>query len=435
MKKECVIFWFRRDLRLEDNTALFFALKSDFPVLPIFIFDKTILNALNDKRDSRISFIHSALRQIKTELNHIGSDILIKHDTCEVVWKNLLKEYNIKTVYANEDYEPQARKRDELIKNILDKNKIEFKLYKDQCIFSKDEILKKDGTPYTVYTPYKNRWYETLAPKDIFSYSIKHLKKKFIKIEPSFFPELSDIGFLPCNIIIQVNTIKTNIIKEYEEKRNFPELNATSRLGVHLRFGTVSIRKCVQVGYELNKTWLDELIWREFFMQILYHFPHVEDSSFKKQYSKIPWLNNEEDFQKWCEGKTGYPLVDAGMRELNETGFMHNRVRMVTASFLVKHLLIDWQWGQKYFAEKLLDYDLSANNGNWQWVAGTGCDAAPYFRIFNPEIQLKKFDKNLNYVKKWVPEYNTDEYPKKIIEHKLAYARALLTYKLALTKN
>lgn len=426
------IFWFRRDLRLDDNVGLYHCSQSDIPFVPIFIFDPNILKKLSDPKDARVKFIHDTLKVLKTEVQALGSDLRVFYMTPEEAYKKLIQEYDIAGVYTNEDYEPYAIKRDNAVKNLLAKNSIELHLFKDQCIFAKDEILKADGKPYTVFSAYKRKWYEYVTPKHLASYASKKGLKNLVKLKPQKMISLKDLGFEECLVQNDVKSIKRNIVKNYEETRNFPAILGTTQLGMHLRFGTVSVRKCAQVGYHDSHCWLDELIWREFFMQILYHFPYVVDKPFKSKYAGIKWRNDKADFKKWCEGKTGYALVDAGMRELNATGFMHNRVRMVTASFLIKHLLIDWRWGERYFAEKLLDFDLSANNGNWQWVAGSGCDAAPYFRVFNPDLQLKKFDPKLDYVKKWIPEYGTDAYPEKMVEHKMAYNRALLSYKTAI---
>jgi deoxyribodipyrimidine photo-lyase len=430
MKPKVNIFWFRRDLRLKDNIGLYWALKSDFPVLPIFIFDKKILKNL-PSNDPRVNFIHQSLSNINKELNSIGSTLLSFHDTPEDCFSNISKKYDIKTVFANEDYEPYGTKRDEKIRKQLAKNDIELMLFKDHCIFSKNDILKDNGEPYTVYTPYKNKWLRSVTPSDISSYNCKKYYFNFFKYDSTQILSLKDIGFShkKNHLNFPKKIIKRKTIVSYHEDRDIPSLDATSHLGIHLRFGTISTRKAVQIALELNQTWLSELIWREFFMQILYHFPHVEKKAFRPKYDKIKWLNKKSDFKKWCTGTTGYPLVDAGMRELNATGYMHNRVRMLVASFLVKNLLINWQWGEKYFAEKLLDFELASNNGNWQWAAGTGCDAAPYFRIFNPETQVKKFDPDLEYIKKWVPEYQTDQYPEKMVDLKVTYHRAITTYK------
>jgi len=425
-------FWYRRDLRLKDNVGLRAALRSENPVIPLFIFDPAILDKLDDKNDKRVTFIYDTLNDMKKELQEKGSDLLVFYGEPEKVWNDLTEKYSIGEVFTNEDYEPYARKRDEKISTLLKGKGISFSLHKDQCIFSKNDILKADGKPYTVYTPYKRRWYEHLKEDSLNPVATTRYHKNFSHLKKSKMITLKEMGFERAEMPSLPFSIKSDLVKHYEERRNIPSLDATSRLGIHLRFGTVSVRKCSSVGRELSQCWLDELIWREFFMQILYHFPHVQNAPFKAKYEKIPWLNDEENFEKWCHGQTGYAFVDAGMRELNETGFMHNRVRMIVASFLVKHLLIDWRWGERYFAKKLLDYELSANNGNWQWAAGTGCDAAPYFRIFNPITQIKKFDKDYEYIQKWVPEYGSPAYPQPIVEHKMAYNRAKETYKRGL---
>lgn len=429
------IIWFRRDLRLEDNAALYHALKKGFPVLPLFIFDKNILDTLEDKCDARVEFIHDALEQLNLQLKELSSSLKVFYSTPEKVFKELLKEYVIETVYANHDYEPYARERDESVRIILEKQKVNFKTYKDQCIFEKEEVTKDDGKPYTVFTPYSRKWKLKMNDFYVKAYPTKKYFKNFIKIESFDIPALEDIGFQKTALKFPIKTIKKTIVTHYKEQRDFPALDGTSRLSVHLRFGTVSIRALVKQALMLNETWLNELIWRDFYMMILYHFPHVTKNSFKPAYDRIEWRNNERDFKAWCEGRTGFPIVDAGMRELNATGFMHNRVRMIVASFLVKDLLIDWRWGEAYFAQKLLDFDLSANNGGWQWAAGSGCDAAPYFRVFNPTEQTKKFDPEYKYIKKWIPEFNTSDYAKPIVDHAAARLRVLKVYKEALTEN
>lgn len=417
------VFWFRRDLRLQDNTALNHALASEHPVVPIFIFDKSILREL-PRDDARLNFIYDTLRSINDELVKKGSSLLCLHGKPLEVWQELTQTFDIAEVYINKDYEPYARQRDDEVQKLLEGKGIAFHAFKDQVIFEENEVLKNDGKPYTVFTPYKNKWLETF-----------HNALLDDPVEPDFdnfhqhlflFPDLASLGFQTTDI--KVRPFDLANITDYDKTRDYPTIE-TSHLSPHLRFGTVSVRHIIERLKPGQDTFLSELIWREFFMQILYHFPRVIDENFKIKYNGIQWRNNEADFKKWCEGKTGYPMVDAGMRELNSTGYMHNRVRMVTASFLCKHLLIDWRWGEAYFAQKLLDFELSSNNGNWQWAAGTGCDAAPYFRIFNPESQLKKFDKNLQYVKKWVPEYGTSEYPEPMVNHKMARERALETYK------
>lgn len=428
-----VIYWFRRDLRLDDNTGLFFALKENKNVLPIFIFDKTILSQL-DNNDARVSFIHQQLVLINNKLKKINKSIAVFYGNPIDIFKQLIAENNISSVYTNHDYEPYARKRDVEINLLLKSNNINFKTCKDQVIFEKNEIVKDDNLPYVVYTPYSKKWKNKISQTIIYEYkSDSYLNNLFNHKYP--FLSLKDINFIKTIINLPDYNITEELISNYELNRNFPSINGTSLIGIHLRFGTISIRKLVSYALTFqNQTFLNELIWREFFMQIIWHFPHTISKSFKSKYDEIEWENNEENFKKWCEGKTGYPLVDAGMRELNATGHMHNRVRMIVASFLCKHLLIDWRWGEAYFANKLLDYELSSNVGNWQWVAGSGVDAAPYFRIFNPTEQIKKFDKNFKYIKKWVPEFETHLYPKPIIEHKFARERCLEVYKNALNQ-
>jgi deoxyribodipyrimidine photo-lyase len=424
------IFWFRRDLRLEDNTALFHALNSSEEVLPIFIFDETILSQL-PKNDARVTFIHQQLEKIQKQLHDIGKSIAIFHGKPTEVFTKLIGENQIKTIYTNHDYEPYARKRDLELNHLFKDNNIEFKTSKDQVIFEKSEVVKDDGTPYVVYTPYSNKWKDNFRKTKLTHYKSKGLLNK-ITLHSYSFLELKDIGFETSTIKVTPYDISSSLIDNYEATRNFPSLNKTSYLGIYLRFGTISIRNMITIALESkNETFLKELIWREFFMQILWHYPNTVNSSFRPKYDAINWENNEDLFQKWCEGKTGYPFVDAGMRELNTTGHMHNRVRMIVASFLCKHLLIDWRWGETYFATKLLDYEQSSNVGNWQWAAGSGVDAAPYFRIFNPTEQVKKFDKELKYIKKWIPELETLHYPKPIVDHKEAREKCLTVYKQA----
>lgn len=425
------IFWFRRDLRLEDNVGLFHSLIENEKVLPIFIFDNTILSQL-EKIDSRVSFIHELLENIQKKFNAHGKSLAVFHGNPKEIFEKLVNENKINSVYTNHDYEPYARKRDKELNDFFKLNGIAFKTCKDQVIFEKSEIVKDDGNPYVVYTPYSKRWKEKLSKTVIQTYPSQNYLDK---ISEHNYPLLSltDIGFEKSQIKVPHYNIKDTLINNYQDTRNIPAVDGTSRLAPHLRFGSVSIRELVihSLKYQ-NQTFLNELIWREFFMQILWHFPHTINKSFKEKYDFIKWENDEAKFKKWCEGKTGYPFVDAGMRELNATGHMHNRVRMIVASFLCKHLLIDWRWGEAYFANKLLDYEQSSNIGNWQWAAGSGVDAAPYFRIFNPTEQIKKFDKDLKYIKKWIPELETPYYPKPIIDHKEARERCLDTYKRAL---
>lgn len=422
------IFWFRRDLRLEDNVGLFHALNSGEEVLPIFIFDDSILSEL-PKDDARVTFIHSQLEKIQNQLQSIGKSVAVFHGKPLAVFQQLISQNNTKAVFTNHDYEPYARKRDLELYQLFKENDIEFKTSKDQVIFEKNEVTKDDGLPYVVYTPYSNKWKENFKKIELIHYNSKAVLNK-IALHSYPFLSLKEIGFEPSAIKVTPFDISENLIDNYEATRNFPALNKTSYLGIYLRFGAVSVRKMIAKALQSNnETFLKELIWREFFMQILWHFPHTSKSSFRPKYDAIQWDNNEELFKKWCDGKTGYPFVDAGMRELNATGHMHNRVRMIVASFLCKHLLIDWRWGETYFATKLLDYEQSSNVGNWQWAAGSGVDAAPYFRIFNPTEQIKKFDKDLKYIKKWIPELETFEYPKPIIDHKEARERCLRVYK------
>ena len=432
-KPAITVCWFRRDLRVDDNHALYNALISGYPVLPVFIFDTDILSQLEEKTDRRVNFIFQTLEAINRELKHnYQSGIQFYYGSPEKVFPEIIRNYDVKSVFCNEDYEPYAIRRDENVKAMLSKHAVSFQSNKDQVIFHKDEIMKKDGTPYTVYTPYSNVWLSLFREKGTVHYSSEQHLDNLLQFTPKNF-SIERIGFIETESAISQPDIDEEVIRNYEKTRNFPYLtHGVSGMSVHLRFGTVSIRKLAVQIARLSEVYLKELIWREFFMQILYHFPHVANHSFKAKYDNISWELNEEHFGRWCEGKTGYPIVDAGMRELNSTGIMHNRVRMITASFLTKHLLIDWRWGEAYFANKLLDYDLAANNGNWQWVAGCGCDAAPYFRIFNPAEQQRKFDPEMNYVKKWVSEFGTKNYPDPIVEHTFARNRVLERFKKGL---
>lgn len=431
--KKVTIFWFRRDLRLDDNVGFLEALKGDYPVLPIFIFDKEILDKLPED-DARVTFIYNELQKMRDTLQaEHDSSLAMFYSTPEQVFKELIADYDVQAVITNRDYEPYALERDKKIASLLEENDISFTTFKDQVIFEKNEIVKGDGDPYVVYTPFKNKWKATFdEDKDL----IIHYTSQYLDnlIDYSRLPNvtLADMGFKKSSIEVPDYDVTPTLIENYEDTRNFPAQDGTSRLGPHLRFGTVSVRKMVKKAIaQTNEVFWSELIWREFFMQILYHFPHTKDKAFRSKYDRIDWRNNEEEFEKWKNGQTGYALVDAGMRELNATGYMHNRVRMLTASFLCKHLLIDWRWGETYFAEKLLDYDMSSNVGNWQWAAGSGVDAAPYFRIFNPMTQVDKFDKQKEYINKWVPELQELSYPDKMVDHKEARERCLKTYKEA----
>lgn len=431
-----VVFWFRRDLRLSDNVGLYHAFKSGFPVLPLFIFDTDILNQLENKLDKRVDLIQQMLLELNHEIQKHNSSLLVKIGNPLQVFGELCKEYEIKTVYTNRDYEPYALNRDAQVEQLLAANKVNFRTYKDQVVFEWDEVLKQDGLPYTVFTPYSRVWKKKLSESKWIEFDSENLLSDFVSCESTNVPDLDDIGFSKTGIQYFKPEFSLSVIENYDKTRDIPaNEKGTTGLSVHLRFGTVSIRYLVGLAKDMNEIWLNELIWREFFMSIIMHFPYVVNRSFKIQYDEIKWQNDEAAFERWCNGTTGYPIVDAGMRQLNETGLMHNRVRMIVASFLVKDLLIDWRWGEAYFAQKLLDYDLSANNGNWQWAAGCGCDAAPYFRIFNPAEQTKRYDPKLEYIQRWVKELNTFDYPAPIVDHSIARERTLNTFKAALKSD
>lgn len=429
---EFSVFWFRRDLRLDDNAGLFHALTSGRPVIPVFIFDREILDELPAK-DARVDFLHQTLSALQTELKQLGSSLVVKYGQPMEVWQEILATFpQVKAVFTNHDYEPYATQRDTEVAEMLGENGIAFHTFKDQVIFEKEEILSGKGTPYTVFTPYSKNWKATLTKAHVADYGTEGHYAAFFKSESLALPSLESMGFEPTDTVFPNRIPDKEIIKIYDQTRDFPAQQGVTRVGMHLRFGTLSIRKLVRVALALNETYLNELIWREFYMQILANFPQVVNGPFKPAYAAVPWIDDEAGFEKWKAGKTGFPMVDAGMRQLSQTGYMHNRVRMVVASFLCKHLLISWQWGEAYFAEKLLDFELSSNNGGWQWAAGCGTDAAPYFRIFNPESQFKKFDPNAEYVRKWVPEYGTPAYPRPMVDHKMARERCLKVYKEAL---
>jgi deoxyribodipyrimidine photo-lyase len=422
------ICWFRRDLRLEDNAALYHALKAGQPVLPVFIFDRNILDELNDKKDRRVEFIHLALQQMQEQLVKMGATLEVRYGFPAVVWKQLLAEYTIEKVFT------YAQERDAEMMRILNEEGISFHTYKDHVVFEKDEVVKDDGKPYTVFTPYSRKWKAALTDFYLKPYPTRKYFKHFYKQPAKEIPSLSSMGFMQAGIAFPEKEWKGQVIRNYKEQRDIPSVQGTTRLSVHLRFGTISIRSLAAEAGGLNETFLNELIWRDFYQMILWHFPQVVTNAFKPDYDKIKWRNNDAEFEAWCNGKTGYPIVDAGMRELNATGFMHNRVRMIVASFLTKHLLIDWRRGEAYFAKKLLDFDLGANNGGWQWAAGSGCDAAPYFRVFNPYLQTQKFDPELKYIRQWVPELEELTYPQPLVQHELARKRCLDAYAVALKK-
>jgi len=430
------VFWFRRDLRLDDNAGLYHALRGGHPVLPFFIFDRNILDQLGNRSDRRVEFIYNTLAEIQDALVPQGASLEIFYGYPAEAFRHLLKTYEIAAVYTNTDYEPYATERDGEIKDLLAKSDIPFYSYKDQVIFEKNEVLKDDGAPYTVFTPYSRKWRSLLNDFYLKSYPVKKYYHNFLRHKEKKLPSLASMGFKAVGEPFPPATLKTDILKKYKEQRDYPAIPGTSHLGLHLRFGTISIRTLARKAAELSDTFLNELIWRDFYQMILWHFPRVgKGRAFKPAFDGIKWRNNEIEFEKWCAGQTGYPIVDAGMRELTATGFMHNRVRMIVASFLAKHLLIDWRWGEAYFAEKLLDYDLAANNGGWQWAAGSGNDAAPYFRVFNPTLQTKRFDPDNAYIRKWVPEWQELTYPLPMVEHEMARKRALDAYSKAVKEK
>lgn len=426
------IFWFRRDLRLEDNAALYHALKSGYPVVPVFIFDTNILDELEDKYDRRVDFIHQALTTIQNQLSALGSTIHIYIGTPLACYKRIITDYDVKCVYTNHDYEPYAIQRDAEIGRYLQTKGIDYKSYKDQVLFEKDEIVKDNGEPYTVYTPYSKKYKLKLNSFYLKPYPTEKYFGNLYKQSKLEIPSLNDLGFRDTDVVFHSPILDEHVAKNYHETRDIPSIKGTTRLSAHIRFGTVSIRKLATQAMALNEKLLNELIWRDFYQMILWQFPKVINRSFHEEYDNIKWRNNENEFDRWCNGQTGYPIVDAGMRELIKTGYMHNRVRMVVASFLTKHLLIDWRWGEAWFSKKLLDYDLASNNGGWQWAAGCGCDAAPYFRVFNPYLQTEKFDPEMAYIKKWVPEYADISYTLPIVIHNEARDRCLKVYKVAL---
>jgi len=430
------VFWFRRDLRVHDNAGLYYALREGKPVLPVFIFDTDILDELENKADARVEFIYNKVSELNKIFKTKKSGLYVFHGKPLKAFEQILSQFEVDTVYTNHDYEPYAIKRDSLVKQYLLKNNVQFKSYKDQVVFEKNEVVKPNGEAYSVFTPYSRKWKSTLNDFYLSSYPSEKKLNTLLSREMPDIPSLEQMGFQKTTIPLPAEDVSENLIRDYGKTRDFPGLDGTSRLGIHLRFGSISIRELVRNSSGLSEVYLNELIWREFYQCILFHHPRVaEGHSFKPAYDRIHWRTDNGEFQAWCEGRTGYPIVDAGMRELNQTGFMHNRVRMITASFLCKHLLLDWRLGEAYFAEKLLDYELASNNGGWQWAAGSGCDAAPYFRIFNPYLQTKKFDPGLHYIRKWVPEFESFEYPKPIVDHEFARKRCIEVYSEGLRKQ
>jgi len=429
------VFWFRRDLRLEDNAGFSAALRSGYPVLPLFIFDRDILDRLEDRDDARVTFIRQVVAEMRAELEKAGGTLLAPYGKPVEVFEQIVREYPVAAVYTNHDYEVYAKDRDESIRQLLANRGIPFHTSKDQVIFERKEVLTGTGTVYTVFTPYAKKWKSQLNDADLVPHPCPLGPDKLYPASAPPVPSLEAMGFVPSALPLPGKDVSDDTLQQYAARRDYPAIEGTTRLGLHLRFGTVSVRRVVAKARQLSDTWLTELIWREFYMQILDNFPRVEKCACKPAYDHVPFRHDEEAFRRWCEGTTGYPIVDAGMRQLNATGFMHNRVRMIAASFLVKHLLIDWRWGEAYFGRKLLDYDLASNNGSWQWVAGTGCDAAPYFRVFSPSAQAQKFDRRTEYIRRWVPELGTPAYPPPMIEHEFARDRVIRTYKEALNRG
>lgn len=435
MQEKIVIHWFRRDLRTIDNHALYQALTYGKPVLPIFIFDREILDAL-PAHDKRLTFIHQALQNLHLTFKQYGSGLITYHDYVLNAWKQITQYFSVEAVFTNQDYEPYAIQRDQQVQKFLHANGIHFFSFKDQVLVEKNEVLKEDGTPYTVYTPYAKKWKAYLHQNPVKCYPSENYLHNAVQNLPFYLHSLEEIGFKETEFVIPPPKLDLETLKHYAEQRDFPaNEKGTSKLSVHLRFGTISIRKLYLQALPVSEKYVTELIWREFYMMILYHFPQVVHQCFKPEYEAVPWRKDDKLYQRWCEGKTGVPIVDAGIRELNQTGYMHNRVRMIVASFLTKNLLIHWRLGEAYFAEKLMDFELASNNGSWQWTAGCGVDAAPYFRVFNPSLQTQKFDPNFLYIRKWIPEWNTPDYPEPVVDLQLSAKKAIATYQQALQKT
>lgn len=433
-KQHITIFWFRRDLRLDDNKALYYALKSSQRVLPLFIFDHCIIDKLQPS-DHRVEYIFNLLSKIHRQLKSMHSGLLIKIGVPADIFRELICEFQVEAVFCNADHEPYGQQRDQQIRELLEKHNIPMHQSLDHLVMEKNEVLKADGLPYRVFTPYSREWKKVLNNSHLKNYPSGQLSGRFFTGELPDFPSMKQLGFSASGMAMPVEGIREEIIADYDKTRDFPFLDGTSRVGPQLRFGAISIRRLTSLACSLNETYLNELIWREFYAMILWHFPKVAENAFKPEYDRIAWRNDEAEFESWCQGATGYPMVDAGMRQLNKTGFMHNRLRMITASFLCKHLLIDWRWGMSYFDSMLFDYELSSNNGGWQWCAGSGTDAAPYFRIFNPMEQQKKFDPDKLFIKQWIPEFGTEAYPSPVVDHRQARLRCLQVYQLALKQR
>ncbi len=465
------LVWFRRDLRSYDHAALSHALRQSAQVHCVFVFDTDILDRLEDRHDRRVDFIWHSVRELQTALAEMGGGLVVRHGSARTLIPELARELGVNAVFANRDYEPEAILRDAAVEEALAADGIPFVTFKDQVIFERDQLLSGSGRPYSVFTPYRNAWLKRVGDADLQLHPVAEHAAALAPAVESALPSLPSMGFQHTDLAsLGVKPGMSGAaacwrafedqLAGYDRLRNLPVLDATSRLSVHLRFGTCSVRELARRAYYASgrgaDTWLSELIWRDFFQMILFFHPRVTNQAYRTEFDGIRWPGSDDHFRAWCAGRTGYPIVDAGMRELNRTGFMHNRVRMIVASFLVKDLLVDWRRGERYFAQKLLDYDLAANNGNWQWAASTGCDAQPYFRIFNPVAQSEKYDPDGGYIRRWVPELaaldNRDihapwrltpieqeiagvvlgrDYPAPIVDHALARERALALFKSA----
>ncbi len=471
---DAALFWFRRDLRVTDNAGLYRALKAARRVFCVFVFDREILDALPSRRDRRVEFIHQSIAELKDSLRKLGGDLIVHHARADEAIPLLARELKVDAVFTNEDYEPMAIARDARVRESLREHDTGFHTFKDTVIFEKDEILTQAGGTYSVFTPYKNAWLKNLDDYQLKPYPVatyaKHLAAPKMKLE---MPSLAQLGFETTNLNslgiaggeAAAATLRDDFvgrIDDYREARDFPAVRGVSYLSVHNRFGTISIRELAAIAHAetLRKknagaeTWLSELIWRDFYFQIIYHHPHAARSAFRPEYDAIRWPNDAALFAAWREARTGYPIIDAAMRQINESGYMHNRLRMIVASFLTKDLLIDWRYGEKYFADHLNDFDLSANNGGWQWAASTGCDAQPYFRIFNPVTQSERFDPKGKFIRRYLPELKDvpdkfihapwtlppleqqarglligRDYPAPVVDHALQRDKALTLYK------
>lgn len=457
------LVWFRRDLRDDDHAALYHALKSARQVYCVFVFDTEILDGLSDRADRRVEFIWQSVRELQVSLEADGGGLAVLHGLARDELPAFAKRLEVQAVFANRDYEPSSIGRDVAVAADLRHSGIDFHLFKDQVVFEGDEVLSGEGRPYRIFTPYKNAWLSRLNPFFLKPYPVARYREALASPAAHAMPTLDAIGFMPTGLrhpagMSGADRLLADFrdrIKSYKEAREFPAVKGTSFLSTHLRFGTVSVRSLARLAWEMGgagaETWLQELVWRDFYFMILQHNPRLAGGQcFKPEFDNIEWPGSEAHFDAWCEARTGFPLIDAAMRQLNQTGYMHNRLRMVTASFLVKDLLVDWRKGERYFAGKLLDFDFAANNGGWQWAASTGCDAQPWFRIFNPVTQSEKFDAEGNFIRKYVPELGACfakeihapwkisverrrelklDYPMPVVDHAEMREKALALYK------